>query len=114
MVGFALFLAAIIVLGRAAGEALGAAGAVAGAIVVGLADVDAVTVSMLQLTPGTLTATQAAVAILAAVARDTVSKIAIGAVIGRGSFAADLAVLAAGCLAAAAVAGWLTLALLGS
>jgi uncharacterized membrane protein (DUF4010 family) len=49
VVGFAVFLAVIIVLGRAVGEAFGATGAVAGAIVVGLVDVDAVTVSMLRL-----------------------------------------------------------------
>jgi uncharacterized membrane protein (DUF4010 family) len=112
VVGFALFLALIIVLGRAVGETFGATGAVAGAVVVGLADVDAVTVSMLRLTPGTLTGAQASLAILAAVASDTVSKIAIGAAIGRGWFAADLAALAAGCLAAGAVALWLTFALL--
>jgi uncharacterized membrane protein (DUF4010 family) len=112
VVGFALFLALIIVLGRAVGETFGATGAVAGAVVVGLADVDAVTVSMLRLTPGTLTAAQAALAILAAVASDTVSKIAIGAAIGRGWFAADLAALAAGCLAAGAAALWLTFTLM--
>jgi uncharacterized membrane protein (DUF4010 family) len=112
VVGFALFLALIIVLGRAVGETFGATGAVAGAVVVGLADVDAVTVSMLRLTPETLTGAQAALAILAAVASDTVSKIAIGAAIGRGWFAADLAALAAGCLAAGAAALWLTFALL--
>jgi uncharacterized membrane protein (DUF4010 family) len=112
VVGFALFLALIIVLGRAVGETFGATGAVAGAVVVGLADVDAVTVSMLRLTPGTLTGAQASLAILAAVASDTVSKIAIGAAIGRGWFAADLAALAAGCLAGGAAALWLTFTLL--
>lgn len=54
VVGFAVFLGAIIVLSRAVAETFGAAGAVAGAIVVGLADVDAVTVSMLRLAPDTL------------------------------------------------------------
>jgi uncharacterized membrane protein (DUF4010 family) len=112
VVGFAVFLALIIVLGRAVGEAFGATGAVAGAIVVGLVDVDAVTVSMVRLTPDTLSRTQAVLAILAAVASDTVSKIAIGAVIGRGWFAADLAVLACGCLAVGGAAAWLTFAYL--
>src|SRR5437660_224390 len=78
VVGFAVFLAVIIVLGRAVGEAFTATGAVAGAIFVGLVDVDAVTVSMVRLTPDTLSRTQAVLAILAAVASDTVSKIAIG------------------------------------
>jgi uncharacterized membrane protein (DUF4010 family) len=112
VVGFALFLGVIIVLGRAVGETFGATGAVAGAVVVGLADVDAVTVSMLRLTPDTLTRAQAAVAILAAVASDTVSKVAIGAGIGRGWFAGDLAAMAAGCLTIGAAVAWATLALL--
>src|ERR1700730_6579635 len=112
VVGFAVFLAVIIVLGRAVGEAFGATGAVAGAIVVGLVDVDAVSVSMVRLTPDTLSRTQAVLAILAAVASDTVSKIAIGAAIGRGWFAADLAVLACGCLAVGGAAAWLTFAYL--
>ena len=112
VVGFAVFLGVVIVLGRAVGEAFGATGAVAGAIVVGLVDVDAVTVSMVRLTPDTLSRTQAVLAILAAVASDTVSKIAIGAAIGRGWFAADLAVLASGCLAIGGVAAWLTFAFL--
>jgi uncharacterized membrane protein (DUF4010 family) len=109
VVGFAVFLGVVIVLGRAVGEAFGATGAVAGAVVVGLV---AVTVSMLRLTPDTLSRTQAVLAILAAVASDTVSKIAIGAAIGRGWFAADLAVLASGCLAIGGVAAWLTFAFL--
>jgi uncharacterized membrane protein (DUF4010 family) len=112
VVAFALFLGVIIVLGRAVGETFGATGAVAGAVVVGLADVDAVTVSMLRLTPDTLSRAQAAVAILAAVASDTVSKVAIGAAIGRGWFAGDLAAMAAGCLAVGAAVAWATLALL--
>jgi uncharacterized membrane protein (DUF4010 family) len=112
VVGFAVFLAVIIVLGRAVGEAFGATGAVAGAIFVGLVDVDAVTVSMVRLSPDTLSRTQAVLAILAAVASDTVSKIAIGAAIGRGWFAADLAVLACGCLALGGAAAWLTFAYL--
>lgn len=112
VLGFAAFLAVIIVLGRLVGEKLGGAGAVAGAVVVGLADLDAITVSMSRLPPETLTRAQAAFAILAAAASNTASKVAIGAAIGRGSFAADLAVLAVGSLAAGAAALWLTSLLL--
>src|SRR5215468_9288369 len=83
VVGFAVFLGVIIVLGRALGEAFGATGAVAGAIVVGLVDVDAVTVSMARLTPDTLSRAHAVLAILAAVASATLSTIAIGAATGR-------------------------------
>jgi uncharacterized membrane protein (DUF4010 family) len=81
---------------------------VAGAIFVGLADIDAITVSMARLTPGTLTASDAALAILAAVASNTVSKIAIGAAIGRGPFAAEIATMTLACLLVGAVALWLT------
>jgi uncharacterized membrane protein (DUF4010 family) len=42
VVGFALFLAVIIVAGRVLGEAFGAAGAIVGALIAGLADVDAI------------------------------------------------------------------------
>jgi uncharacterized membrane protein (DUF4010 family) len=51
VVGFAALLAAIVLVGRALGEHLGAAGAIVGALALGLADVDAVTVSMSRLTP---------------------------------------------------------------
>ena len=66
------------------GESLGPTWVVLGAIVAGLADVDAITISLTRLTPGPLTPDHAALAILAAVASDTVSKVGIGAVIGRG------------------------------
>ena len=56
------FLGLIIVLGRAVGETLGATDALAGAIFVGIADIDAITVSMARLTPETLSASHAALA----------------------------------------------------
>ena len=112
VVGFALLLAAVIVLGRVVGESFGATGAITGAILVGIADVDAVTVSMTRLVPDTLSARQAALAILGAVASDTVSKVAIGAAIGRGWFATDIAAMASGCIAVGAAALWLTFTLL--
>jgi uncharacterized membrane protein (DUF4010 family) len=111
VVGFALFLAAIIVLGRAVGEAFGTTGALMGAIVVGLADVDAVTVSVLHLIPGTLGAVPATLAIAVAVASNTVTKAAIGAAIGRGAFATDLAVMTSACLIVGGAVLWLTFAL---
>jgi uncharacterized membrane protein (DUF4010 family) len=109
VIGFALLLAAIVLLGRALGEWLGAPGAIAGALALGLADVDAVTVSMVRLAPQPLSPQDAAFAILAAVFSNTISKIAIGAVVGRGAFAAEIAGMAAGCIAAAAAAYWLTI-----
>ena len=108
VVGFALFLGLIIVLGRAMGETFGATGAVAGAIFVGIADIDAITVSMARLTPETLSASDAALAILAAVASNTVSKVAIGAAIGGGAFAIEIAAMALACLLVGSVALGLT------
>jgi len=110
VIGFAMFLAAIIVLGRALGETFGATGALLGAVVVGLADVDAVTISLSRLTPDTIDARAAAVAILAAVASDTVSKVGIGAAIGRGRFALEIGLVSLACLLAGAVVFWVTLA----
>jgi uncharacterized membrane protein (DUF4010 family) len=112
VIGFAVFLGAIIVLGRALGQSFGAAGAIAGAIVVGFGDIDSVTISMSRLTPETLALEHAGYAILAAVASNTMSKIAIGAVIGRGRFAAEIAVMALLCIAAGGATLALTLTLL--
>jgi uncharacterized membrane protein (DUF4010 family) len=102
VIGFAISLGVIIVLGRAVGEAFGPKGAIVGAIVVGLVDVDSVTVTLAQMSPTPLAIPSAAYAILAAVASDTASKVAIGAVIGRGWFAAEIAVMALLCSVAAA------------
>ena len=114
VVGFAVVLATIMVLGRVISETFGGTGAMIGAVVVGLADVDTITVSITRLTPGPLDAESAAFAILAAAASDTVSKIAIGAVVGRGWFALLIAVMALACLIAGAVALAATLALVRS
>jgi uncharacterized membrane protein (DUF4010 family) len=111
VVGFALLLGAIIVIGRILGESLGTAGAIIGAAALGLADVDAVTVSMARLAPQPLSAQGATYAILAAVASNTVSKLAIGAGIGRGAFALEITAMSFACLAAAGIALWLALVL---
>jgi uncharacterized membrane protein (DUF4010 family) len=106
VVGFALLLAAIIVIGRALGEGVGTTGTILGAAALGFADVDAVTVAMARLVPQPLGVQGAAYAILAAVATNTLSKIVIGAMVGRGRFAVDIAVMSAGAAAAALVALW--------
>jgi len=49
------------------------------------------------------------VAILAAVASNTAAKVAIGAAIGRGRFAIEIAAMALACLLVGSVALWLTL-----
>jgi uncharacterized membrane protein (DUF4010 family) len=110
VVGFAALLGAVIVIGRVLGERLGTTGAVVGAAALGLADVDAVTVSMARLAPQPLGVHSASYAILAAVASNTLTKLAIGAAVGRGWFAVEVAAMSLGSIFAAAVALWLALA----
>jgi uncharacterized membrane protein (DUF4010 family) len=112
VVGFALFLGAVIVVGRVVGEWLGGIGAIVGAAVIGLVDVDAITVSLARLTPQPLGIQDAMIAILSAVATNTISKIAIGGIIARGRFALEITAMALACFAAGAVALWTTLAVL--
>lgn len=108
VVGFALFLGVVIVIARLIGERFGATGAIIGAAVAGIADVDAVTIALSRLAPQILDQRSAALAVLTAVATDTVSKIAIGAVIARGRFAFQIAIMALGCIIAGAIALWVT------
>jgi len=106
VVGFALFLGAVIVLGRMIGERYGEQGALLGALAVGLADVDSITVSLARLVPQPLSALGAAQAILAAVASNMVAKLVAGAAIGRHRFAVELTVVTALCYVAALVGLW--------
>ncbi|MPZ35722.1 MAG: DUF4010 domain-containing protein [Rhodospirillales bacterium] len=108
VVGFAVLLAVIIVIGRALGEGVGATGAIIGAAAMGLADVDAVTVSMARLVPDPLSVQQVTYAILAAVATNMLAKLAIGATVGRGTFAIELAVMSTATILAAALTLWLS------
>jgi len=112
VVGFALLLALVLVAGRALGERFGASGAIAGAAIAGLFDVDAITVSMARLTPHPLDTKNAALAIMAATATDTISKVAIGAALGGRRFAVELATMAVGCFVAGGIALWMTFSLL--
>jgi uncharacterized membrane protein (DUF4010 family) len=106
VVGFAVFLGLVILLGRVLGETFGAAGAIAGSAAVGIADVDSVAVSMAQLVPELLSVNQGALAILTGVAVNTVAKMVYGAVIGRGRFAAEIAIMSFGALIVGAAAAW--------
>lgn len=108
--GFAIFLAIVIMLGHAIGETFGANGALIGAAGLRLADVDAVTVSLARLVPEPLGARGAGAAILAAVASNTLSKLAIGTLVGRGRSAAEVAGMTAACWASGLAAFWATIA----
>jgi len=109
VIGFALFLGGVIVAGRLISDQLGSHWMIASAAVVGLVDVDAMTVSLARLAPQSLNSLEAGIAILCAVAADTVSKIAIAGALGRGRFAVRIATFAVGSLAAGALIFWAAL-----
>jgi len=113
VVGFALFLGVVILLGRTVSETFGANGAFVGAAAVGLADVDSISVAMARLAPSPLSELQAGGAILVAVLSNMLSKLAIAAVIERGRFAMQTAVMTVLCWLAGAAALWATLAFAG-
>ncbi len=109
VVGFALFLGVVIVVGRLVGEWLGGIGATISAAVIGLVDVDAITVSVATLNPRLLGNQDASIAILSAVAANTISKVAIAGIIGRGRFALEIIAMALACFIVGALALWTTL-----
>ena len=111
VVGFALFLGVVIVLGRIVGDAYGVQGALLGAAGLGLADVDAITIAMTRLVPAPLGASAAAAAILAAVASNMLSKLIIAVIVGRDRFAAEVAAMTVACWLAALAALWASLTL---
>jgi len=114
VIGFAIFLGIIVVAGRVISERAGATGAILGAATMGLADVDAITVSISSLAPKILTQQNAAFAILTAVATNTLSKLAIGTVLGSRAFALYLAAISAACFAAGGIALWLALSVVAT
>jgi uncharacterized membrane protein (DUF4010 family) len=109
VMGMAASMGVVMLVGRVISERYGASGAAISAAVTGLFDVDAMTVSMVRLSPGTVTTEAAATAILVGVATATLGKIAIAALLSRGRFALavggmSLLCVAAGALAAAGMA----------
>ena len=109
VVGFAVFLGIVILAGRAIGEQFGASGALVGALALGLADVDSVTVAMSRLVPQPLTETGASVAILGAVASNMFAKLALSVGIGHGRFAIGVAAMTVACWVVGGAALWATL-----
>jgi uncharacterized membrane protein (DUF4010 family) len=103
VVGMAVSMGIVMLIGRIASERFGASGATVTAVITGLFDVDAMTISMTQLAPSVLDVERAAQAILAGVASATIGKVAIGAVIGRGRFALAVGGMAVLCVAAGAL-----------
>lgn len=107
VVGMALSMGVLIVVGRLIYSAFGAIGAISGAAAMGLFDVDAMVVSMTQLVPQSLDLHAGTYAILTGVASNTISKVVIGSLMGRGAFGMQIIAMSV----ASVVAGWLVLLL---
>ena len=110
VVGFAVLLGAVMMLGRAVAETFGAGGALIGAAAIGLADVDTVTVAMSRLVPAPLDALSASGAILIAVVSNMVSKLALAISLERGRFATEVAAMTVLCWIAGAAGLWAAVA----
>ena len=108
---FAALLAVILVASKWLVALFGGAGAVVFAGVAGLADVDAITLSMTQAGGGGISASEAALAIFVATVANSLSKSAIGAVAGGTGFGLRYAAVTAAALlaggAAMLVQSWL-------
>ncbi len=109
VIGLALTMGVIILAGRILHESFGSAGAIIGGAALGLFDVDVVTVSMTQLVPQSLSVRDGTFAILTAVAANMLSKLIIGAGLGGGRFAGNLALMSVVTAAAGAAALWMAL-----
>jgi len=103
VVGMALSMGIVMLVGRIFSEQFGAAGAAATAAITGLFDVDAMTVSMTQLSPRVLTAENAARGILVGVGSATLGKIAIGGTLGRGRYSIAVGGMSVLCITAGAI-----------
>lgn len=104
---FAALLAVVLVVSKALVNAYGGGGAIVLAAATGLADVDAITLSVTQLPAGSISTSDAELAILVAVAANSLSKSGIALAIGGPRFGlryggATLAALAVGAVIAAA------------
>jgi uncharacterized membrane protein (DUF4010 family) len=107
VLGFAALLAVILFLSKVLAATLGGQGVVVLAMLAGVADVDAITLSMTAVTGVSTSATYAAMAILVAVAVNSLSKSALalgvgGRRFGLANLAVNLLALAAGGIVAAA------------
>jgi uncharacterized membrane protein (DUF4010 family) len=102
---FALFLSAVIVIGRLVADGFGQAGLLPFAAAAGLADVDAVAMAVGSLVRGSLSESAGANAVLVAILVNTFSKGAIAAVTGGWRYA-GLYLAVAACAATIGAAVW--------
>jgi uncharacterized membrane protein (DUF4010 family) len=107
VLGFAVLLAVVLFLSKAFTERLGEQGGVALAAVTGIADVDAITLSMIEVAGSSIGAGIAALSILVAVASNSISKSVLAIIAGSRRFglaylAVSIAAIVAGGLVALA------------
>jgi uncharacterized membrane protein (DUF4010 family) len=100
---FGLMLAVITLLSTALTQLFGGRGGVAFAAIAGIGDVDAITLSMTQVAGGTVSAGVAGLAILTAVAANSLSKSVLAVVTGGRWFGLAYAIVSVVALAAGAV-----------
>jgi uncharacterized membrane protein (DUF4010 family) len=98
VVTVAATMGVLIVVGRIVQERFGAQGATIGAGAMGFFDVDAMAVSMSKLVPESLSVRAGAFAILTGVTANTLSKVVIAALLGRGSFAFRYTAISIACM----------------
>jgi uncharacterized membrane protein (DUF4010 family) len=102
VIGVALTMSVLIMIGRYIYDEFGTTGAIAGAAAMGFFDVDSTTVSMTRLVPEHLSPRSATYAVLAGAATNSFTKVAISLLIGRGRFAKGVA---AGCISSIVAGG---------
>lgn len=108
----AVLLALLLVIGRMSYDKFGARGAISGAAIMGLFDVDAMTVAMTRLMPQSFGPRDTTLAVLTGVTSNTIGKLLMAALIGRGRFIWIVTAMSVGCVLVGGVALLLTLALL--
>lgn len=101
VLAMAALMGVLIVLGRMLRQRFGDSGTVGGAAVMGLLDVDAMTVSMARLAPESFGPRSAAWAIVIGVASNTLLKVFIAGIGGRARFALHVAAIGTACMLAA-------------
>jgi uncharacterized membrane protein (DUF4010 family) len=106
VIALAIAMGAVVLGGRILSDHVGATGAIIGAAVVGLFDVDTVAVSMARLASEPQAQRAAGYAVLAAVASNAASKLVIGMGLGRGRFAWLVALMSVAAVAAGLLALW--------
>jgi uncharacterized membrane protein (DUF4010 family) len=105
-VQFGLLLALIILASHAMRDWLGEAGIYLLAAISGLADVDAITISMARLGVGAISMHSAALAVFAATVVNTLAKATLVAIIAGSKTAAQIVVPIVGCVLVGVAVGW--------